>query len=648
MRVTLQCEFTHSAVMATARVDADLTVCSICFEEFKRPKYLPCLHSFCELCIAKYLASAFEKIGDHAVGIECPICRKTVEKPHDVTTADEWAKQLPVNHLLVSMMDITNFGNKPKVCVSCQKLGKTESATSWCATCRHGLCETCIVLHDIFTQSERHKIVKMSEVDASDPQILCAYVPCVRHPEKKIEAYCFDHRAPCCMTCVMIEHRKCEKVDDAESVANEFRKSSIYSDLEKDFVDIRGRLDVLSMDQRENIETFMIQASDIKSDVKKLRKQLNDHLDDMEANIEEELAAVEKENIPKMEAIDSSVKGDIKRVHTALGVLRVCSKYASNEQLLVETEKLRAHRDEMKGVVDGLEEARANVELTFVANETLSDFKSKVSSFGKLDVNTKPVNVDLKTAVPVLIRRLKVDGSVKSITGCVMVDNERLVIATGDKETVELHSIQGMISSIALKDTVWGVDMINESEGVATRSTKCEVVFFKINGDTIDLTNSVKITKSLSLYDIHHASGKILVSTFEMIKVMDLSGNILDTISQPVSSWILHLNSVDSGHILYTNRKKVFCISQNGKHVFAYSSPDLDSPEDIGADADGNVYVIGNKSRNVHQITSDGKWHRILLSDLSRGPSSFHFFRRSKRFCISIGNTLYVYEMRKP
>ena len=53
-----------------AKVEEHLT-CAICLEQFKDPKVLPCLHSFCHECIIKL---------EHTENsITCPECRMKVE-----------------------------------------------------------------------------------------------------------------------------------------------------------------------------------------------------------------------------------------------------------------------------------------------------------------------------------------------------------------------------------------------------------------------------------------------------------------------------------------------------------------------------------------------------------------------------------------
>jgi hypothetical protein len=47
--------------------------CSVCLEPFKDPKVLPCLHSYCHVCIVKLAKNA------NSNTINCPECRLAVE-----------------------------------------------------------------------------------------------------------------------------------------------------------------------------------------------------------------------------------------------------------------------------------------------------------------------------------------------------------------------------------------------------------------------------------------------------------------------------------------------------------------------------------------------------------------------------------------
>ncbi|CAI8036605.1 Tripartite motif-containing protein 2, partial [Geodia barretti] len=44
--------------------------CSVCLEEYRRPRVLPCLHVFCEACLEKLVGTQRDKLS-----ALCPNCR---------------------------------------------------------------------------------------------------------------------------------------------------------------------------------------------------------------------------------------------------------------------------------------------------------------------------------------------------------------------------------------------------------------------------------------------------------------------------------------------------------------------------------------------------------------------------------------------
>ena len=47
--------------------------CAVCLEQFKDPKVLPCLHSFCKICLEGLVDKG------NAWKLNCPSCRISVE-----------------------------------------------------------------------------------------------------------------------------------------------------------------------------------------------------------------------------------------------------------------------------------------------------------------------------------------------------------------------------------------------------------------------------------------------------------------------------------------------------------------------------------------------------------------------------------------
>ena len=89
--------------MAT-KADDNLLKCSICLDIFQVPKYLPCLHTFCESCITTFVSSSIENESTKN-NFKCPICRRFVTLGDLKNNIEAWAKSLPLNNLIVSMVD---------------------------------------------------------------------------------------------------------------------------------------------------------------------------------------------------------------------------------------------------------------------------------------------------------------------------------------------------------------------------------------------------------------------------------------------------------------------------------------------------------------------------------------------------------------
>ena len=64
-----------------------------------------------------------------------------------------------------------------------------------------------------------------------------------------------------------------------------------------------------------------------------------------------------------------------------------------------------------------------------------------------------------------------------------------------------------------------------------------------------------------------------------------------------------NINQVVQNTISYTKDKR---------KQFTYCSPTLSSPRGIDVDMEGNIYIVGYESNNIHQITSEGKHIRTI------------------------------------
>ena len=105
------------------KVTGHLT-CPICYELYKKPKYLPCYHSYCEECLEKLVVQS---------NITCPECRKMSDVPSG------GVEKLPNNFFINRLLDEVA---KAKYAM-CQK--HELELNFYCETCDQLVCHYCIM-----------------------------------------------------------------------------------------------------------------------------------------------------------------------------------------------------------------------------------------------------------------------------------------------------------------------------------------------------------------------------------------------------------------------------------------------------------------------------------------------------------------------
>lgn len=78
------------------KLQEEFLSCKICLESIRRPKALPCLHSFCESCLKDYVR---RHPGGRPGFFPCPMCRK------DTFIPEGGVESFTDNFLLLSLSD---------------------------------------------------------------------------------------------------------------------------------------------------------------------------------------------------------------------------------------------------------------------------------------------------------------------------------------------------------------------------------------------------------------------------------------------------------------------------------------------------------------------------------------------------------------
>jgi hypothetical protein len=356
-----------AAAVTDTSVTDDLLNCSICLEQFTRPRHLPCLHTFCQKCLSDYIDSRL-KGGVHE--FPCPLCRKVTSVPGSDKPKETWGEQFPSNHLVEALLHSISVRQSGKQCDPCQENSKIAVAMSFCSECTEALCERCTETHQAMKITRHHKVISIEEARAMPRSLAAnAYVSCPVHMGESMKVFCVDHNKPCCNTCVATQHRKCDNVATIEDLAIHIRESKEHEAMLDHFTQRASHMGKINVIQTINIEKVEEQHKQIlKNNIKSVREKCNKMIDELESSATDSLAAVVKKELAllRTDAGDSEVKRDTYKADK--DVLDAAAKYGCNSTLFLAVReakfKCSCYETDTKQILDSV----CDVQIVFTQN----------------------------------------------------------------------------------------------------------------------------------------------------------------------------------------------------------------------------------------------------------------------------------------
>eukprot|EP00058_Branchiostoma_floridae_P015528 XP_002601016.1 hypothetical protein BRAFLDRAFT_128153 [Branchiostoma floridae] len=204
-----------------ARISNDFLECSICCDIFKKPKILiPCLHTFCALCLQEWVKRNVKET------FPCPLCC------HEVTLPQNGVAGLKDNFFMESLVEALAEQNNirhGKDGINCTNCDEGKAATSRCSECAEFLCARCESAHRVVKATKGHTLFPFEELKIGkyDNIFRDRKAPlCSKHPGEILKLYCRTCETPICNECALFEHRDAQHdYTHIEEVATEKRKA---------------------------------------------------------------------------------------------------------------------------------------------------------------------------------------------------------------------------------------------------------------------------------------------------------------------------------------------------------------------------------------------------------------------------------------
>ena len=183
----------------------EFLVCSICLETVRKPRTLPCFHSYCQHCLETFVKKhRGDSImaGKPVTQFDCPTCRRPFTLNLDAKVAD-----MPPNHFVVGMLEVMAIDQhrvKGVPCSHCE-----NSSVGRCIDCNVFLCQTCLNDHNKYLGFKCHSVLSLDELSKPENQAkMRGNLYCKQHKSKKLKFYCETCDELICRYCTDDEHQK--------------------------------------------------------------------------------------------------------------------------------------------------------------------------------------------------------------------------------------------------------------------------------------------------------------------------------------------------------------------------------------------------------------------------------------------------------
>ena len=406
--------------------------CPICYELYKKPKYLPCYHSYCEECLVKLVVQS---------NITCPECRKTSGVPSG------GVKQLPNNFFINRLLDEVALKRKVEgeEDAKCDQCTRSDPVKALCLDCGEFLCIHCHEHHKYSKEYQNHNMIPLNELRSKKEDITIKpkskFALCQEH-ELELNFYCETCDQLVCQYCVMKDHLKHDH-DTVKKMATKHRKQ-----LDKIMEPVEKMIEGLSVTHKKVSNTrdkIGTQADDIDKEIdryyEELHRRLQQQRDELKKELHEACRQKKKEVTLQLEEMEHT-QAQLQSIKELNGAMKNGS---DQEALLMKKQVV----DDVKRISDSYNKLDTqSVQSATVEFVPVKEYKISIPQFGHLSYDDVcPVNCEA-LGIPEMIS----NGKGVEFKIIIKDQSNHLCHKGGSKVVIHAQSSRGDVTPVEVVD----------------------------------------------------------------------------------------------------------------------------------------------------------------------------------------------------
>ncbi|XP_078680785.1 uncharacterized protein LOC144915872 [Branchiostoma floridae x Branchiostoma belcheri] len=599
----------------------EFLVCQVCLEDFKEPKMLPCLHTFCQLCLEKLLAAEPEE------KLACPTCRQDVPLPQN------GVQGLKSNFLVGKLHDILqqqSGGNdgKPDAqepgvpCMVCER-GKT--AQFYCVDCTDHMCQTCNDIHRRFKSTRSHKVVTIQDLQSGQFSLELPAgetSKCGEHDEP-MKFYCETCHRVICPHCVVTAHKEHKYVELDEAA-------------EKEKAKIKEKMSTVQNTAGQH-EKWIEQLQTVQDEWPSQVQQTEEQIRQQTEAIVQALEKVKNERISQLRAMQAAREAQLD---------------AALEAAETELASARSRIQHMDDVLEHgcpSEVISAAGEMTaWMEQNTLNDKPEMTANFLNLSIDPSVCSVSMEqkvarlvggikqTRVPILLKTVgkkgKGDGGLNWPTSLAVTAEGHIVVTDRDNKRLQFLDRDGSFKkkmdlgfSPLCVAVLTNGDLLVTGDGhkihVLDRQGRkaSRVIQVATTGPEEVTTKGIAVDRF----------GRIIVTVGSQGFVISADGDIIQKFKGNLpgeQETAFHVTTNSSNQIVLSDwrNSNLKMFDPAGRHVFTAGSfgwepVQLNYPCGVITDSEDNVMVADSVNHRVSLFSEDGAFVRHVLTQEKHG-----------------------------
>ena len=625
--------------------------CPLCLETVKNPKTLPCLHSFCLVCLDKLAGFARRQL---QTTVKCPVCQTSFQIPEGDTF-----NNLPTSFHLNRIVDVLALREASTQAQKCSSCDEDNTATCYCFVCRNFLCTACFDAHQRLKATRGHHNVLIDKLQAQDvEELINRPVMCSQqyHENQPLEFYCKECKVPICHKCSVVSHNRHTMIDTQKAAQErKMQMADAMAKVKAEMVICENQVQKQVSLMEKNKNEILFAEKKMTDTVEKLIRDLREHERTMKAKFHEIYEAQQKHHATRLdnfELVVTQLKSCVERGEGVLERNISVEILQTNQAIIGRCEELlNARKPEIYKPphVHYMVENKPNISDRIVVRKTDPSTSSAEGQREKEVKQNTETNFNVVTRDSDGLQCYHEDDQIKVNILTPAGDQLKTEIkdtkdgkytVTYTPQCVGQHRVEIQVNGKPLTGSPWVVQVVPHWQyqfAFQFGSTgKGQGEF----DEPWDIVMSEK-TGTIAVADFNNKRIQMFSSHGDFLREITLD-------NQPLSF-------TESGDVLayvaVGDDDKLSLFAESGQFIKHISSSHLNTPAHLSVESDGRIITCDWEDNNIKVLSPDGK--DLLLSFSASGCHSnpccavYHqdkfFVSYPDAHCVKVFNNAGVY-----